>query len=78
MNLDGIMITKKKFSMLVEKEVLTKKLSYIDAIVHLCEQLNLEIEDIKKFISQSIELHLEEEAKQLNFIPKSNKLPLDI
>ena len=34
-------------------------LSYIDSIVHICEQNNIEIEDIKKYISPTIKDHLE-------------------
>jgi hypothetical protein len=45
--------------------------------VHLCEQLNLEIEDSKKYINDIIKDKLEAEARSLNFLPKGNKLPFD-
>ena len=48
--------------------------SYIDAIVHLCEKNNIEIEDIKKYISPAIKDHLEAEGMSLNLLPKGNTL----
>ena len=41
--LDIDFLTKSKFSKMVEKMVLDSRLSYIDAIVHLCEENNIEI-----------------------------------
>jgi hypothetical protein len=67
-------MTKKKFSESVEITVLKKRMSYIDAIVYLCEQNKLEIEDAKKYINPSIKSKVEAEAMQLNFIPKKNTL----
>lgn len=49
-------------------------LSYIDSIVHLCEENNIEIEDIKKYLNNSIKKNLEAEAMGLNFLPKLNTL----
>lgn len=49
-------------------------MSYLDAIVWLCEQNNIEIEDIKKYLSPSITENLEKEAMDLNFLPKVNTL----
>lgn len=76
MKLDGLMLTKNKFTKMVEDTVRMKRLSYIDAIVHLCEQHNIEIEDIRKYISLSIKNKLEVEAQNLNFMPKGNSLPV--
>lgn len=54
-----------------------KNLSYMDAIVWLCEKNNIEIEDIRKYVNPIIKNKLEAEAKQLNMIPGGNTLPLD-
>jgi len=62
---------------MVEQEVIRSRQSYLDSIVHLCEQLNLEIEDSKKYINDIIKDKLEAEARSLNFLPKGNKLPFD-
>lgn len=77
MKLDGLMLTKNKFTKMIEETVRDKGLSYIDAVVYLCEKNNLEIEDSKKFISPVIAGKIEAEARNLNFLPKRNTLPID-
>ena len=54
--------------------VRTTELSYMDAIIHLCEENQMELEDVKKFLSVSIVENLESEAMQLNFLEKQNTL----
>jgi hypothetical protein len=67
-------LNKKKFSKMVETAVRMNGMSYLDTIVWLCEQNNIEIEDIKKYLSPSITENLEKEAMDLNFLPKVNTL----
>lgn len=67
-------LTKAKFSKLVERTVIEKRISYMDAIVWLCEEHNIEIEDVKKFINPIIKDKLEAEARRLNFLPRTNEL----
>jgi hypothetical protein len=71
---DSVFMTKKKFSTMVEETVRLKKMSYIDAIVYICEQNKLEVEDSKKYITPGIKSKIEVEAMELNFIPKKNTL----
>lgn len=61
---------------MVETQVRNSELSYMDSIIHLCEQNNMEVEDIKKYLTPSIIEHLENEAMQLNFLEKQNTLDL--
>ena len=49
-------------------------MSYLDAIVWLCEKNNIEIEDVKKYLNLPIVEQLEKEAMDLNIIPKVNTL----
>jgi hypothetical protein len=49
-------------------------MSYLDTIVWLCEKNNIEIEDIKKYLSPPIVENLEKEAMDLNILPKVNTL----
>lgn len=74
MNLDGLMLTRKKFTMMIENTVISKNLSYIDSVVFLCQEHNIEIDDVKKYISKTIQEKIELEARNLNFMPKSNKI----
>ena len=47
-------LTKKSFSQMIENFVYHNKMSYMDTIVHLCEENGLELEDIKKYLSPTI------------------------
>jgi hypothetical protein len=70
-------LSKKKFTKMIETVVKQKSLSYMDAVVYLCDENNIELEDVKKFISLNIKERIEAEAMNLNFLPKGNTLPLD-
>jgi hypothetical protein len=70
-------LSKKKFTKMIETTVKTKGLTYMDAVVYLCNDNNIELEDVKKFISLNIKERIEAEAMNLNFLPKGNTLPLD-
>ena len=67
-------LTKSKFSKLIEESVIDKKLSYMDAILDICEKNNIEPEDVRKFVSPIIKDKLEAEAMSLNLFPKTNSL----
>jgi hypothetical protein len=67
-------MNKKTFSRLIETTVFTTELSYMDAVVHICEKNNIELEDVKRYLTPSILDHLEAEARSLNFLPKLNTL----
>ena len=73
---DVEVMTKAKFSKMVESVVREKRLSHMDAIIHLCEKHNIEVEDCKKYVSNVIKEKLEVEAMNLNFFPKGNELPV--
>lgn len=73
-NLEENFLTKKSFSQMIETFVYQNRMSYMDSIVHLCEKNGLELEDIKKYLTPTIVEHLENEARQLNFLPKQNSL----
>lgn len=67
-------LTKSKFSKMVEQTVTTLKLSHIDAVVHICEQNDLEIEDIAKYINNVVKEKIEAEATQLRMLPQKSTL----
>ena len=69
-------MNKKKFTKMVEDCVRTKSMTYMDTVVYLCEQNNLEIEDVKKYIATSVKEKIEMEAMHLNFLEKSADLTL--
>lgn len=74
---DKQFLTKSKFAKLVESVVLKDKLSYMDAVIHLCDQHEVELEEVRKFISPTIKQKIEAEAMRLNFLPRGNELPIE-
>ena len=74
MTIEDNFLTKSKFTKLIEATVIETRLSYMDTILYLCEENNIEPEDVKKFISPFIRDKLEAEAMALNFLPKTNTL----
>ncbi len=67
-------LTKSKFTKLVESTVLEKRVSYMDAILLICEKNSIDPGDVRKFVSPIIKDKLEAEAMELNFIPRQNKI----
>ena len=71
-------MTKKRFSAAVESIVITKRLTYIDAITDLVEERSMDYANVKRLLSDSIKQKLEVEAAELRLIKTEtgNKLPL--
>ena len=74
MKIEEQFLTKSKFTKLIEKTVADLRILYMDAIIKVCETNDIEIEDIRKFISPVIKDKLEAEAMDLNFLPKKNSI----
>jgi hypothetical protein len=74
MKIEEQFLTKSKFTKLIESTVADLKIPYMDAIIKVCETNDIEIEDIRKFISPVIKDKLEAEAMELNFLPKKNAI----
>lgn len=67
-------LSKSKFTKLIEYTVGDLSVPYMEAIIHVCEQHDIELEDVKRFISPVIRDKIEAEAQSLNFLPKGNTL----
>tara|TARA_R100001509_G_C4853283_1_gene210833 strand:+ start:936 stop:1160 length:225 start_codon:yes stop_codon:yes gene_type:complete len=67
-------LNKSKFTEIVEETVIEKQLSYMDAVLYICDMNSIDLEDVKKFISPIIKGKIEAEAMALNFLPKQNTL----
>ena len=61
---------------MIESTTREKNLSYMEAIIDICEENDIEPEDIAKYISSIIKDKLEAEARSLNFLPRLNTLPI--
>lgn len=62
----------------IEKLVVEKDLSYIDAAIFYAEKNSMEIETVANIIKMStvVKSHIQVEAENLNFLPKSAHLPI--
>lgn len=69
-------LTKKKFSKMVMNKINQHDCTVIDAIIHICEQKNIDPGDTKKLIDPTIKGMIEREALDLNMIAGS-KAKLD-
>ena len=63
----------------IEEIVSKHNISYIDAVVLYCEKNNIEIESLAKLIKSNtmLKAKIQTEAESLNFLPKSNTLPIE-
>ena len=68
------LLNKSKFTQLIEKTVVELKISYMEAILYLCDKNDIDPADVNKFISPIIKGKLEAEAMNLNFLPKTNSI----
>ena len=68
-----------KFAQEIESLVhTTESMSYIDAIVHFCEQNTIDIESVPKLISKPLKEKIKYEAQELNFLKRSSRAKLPI
>lgn len=67
-----------EFSKEIENLVSEKRMEYIDAVVYFCEKNSIDIETVASLIKNNSKLKasIQEEAEQLNYLPKTQKLPL--
>ena len=74
MKIEEQFLTKSKFTKLIENVVAELRIPYMDAIIKVCETNEIELEDIKKFISPVIKNKLEAEAMELKYLPRKNAI----
>ena len=73
-------MTQAKFSGLVEEGVKNSDglVNYIDAVVVVCDEYEIEVETVNKLISRPLKDKIKYNAQQLNFVKKTSRgvLPL--
>jgi len=74
---DKNFLTKTKFATMVEQTVVDKRMSYMDAVIHLCNENDIDPLDVRKFISVIIKDKIAGEAVTLNLLPGGNQLSFD-
>ena len=73
---DDKFLSRDKFSAQVENAVAEKKLTYLDAVLHICEEVKIDPEKTAQLLNMRIKDKLAVEAQELNFLEKVNKLPI--
>ena len=70
---------KEKFSSKVLERVKKTKLSFMDCILELSEEMNIDASTAGKILTKPLIEKIEQEAEKLHFLKKkkSTKLPLD-
>ena len=53
-------------------------MNYIDAIVHFCDQNNIDVESVPKLISKPLKEKIKCDAQELNFMKKTSRAKLPI
>jgi hypothetical protein len=74
--LEKTILTKKRFSKLIEDKMTGAKLSYIDAVIGVCTDLDIDPLDVGNLVTPIIRDKIEAEAIDLNMLKGGNKLPL--
>ena len=74
---DNTFLNKPNFTKMVENKVLDTKQSYMDAVIDLCDKLDIDPSESKKYLSPVIQGKIEAEAMMLNLIPRQNTLSFD-
>jgi len=65
-----------KLAQTIERLVIVKRMSYLDAVIYYCAEKNVEPELIAGNLGDKIRGELANDAQRLHFIPKFDQLPL--
>tara|TARA_B100000945_G_C20372948_1_gene593093 strand:+ start:734 stop:958 length:225 start_codon:yes stop_codon:yes gene_type:complete len=68
--------TSKEFFVKIQEIVVNTKMSYMDAVLFYCESNSMEPETAGGLISGKLKQKIREEAENLNFLPKTARLPI--
>ena len=60
----------------IENLVQQTKMTYIDAVMHYCEENKLEPETAGKMIGGKLKQNIQDEAEDLHHIERTSKLPI--
>lgn len=70
-------LTKQRFSLMVEELVLSSSMSYMEAILHICDERNIDPLDVGRVVSPSIRSKVEIEAQNKHLLPRSSSASLE-
>ena len=70
------MYTSERYNSEIEEIVERTSMSYLDAMLYHADENGLESETVAGLINVKTKTKVREEAEQLNFMPKTSKLPI--
>ena len=76
MTLEDNILTKKKFTIMVEDLVKSKRMPYMDAVLQICSDREIDPLDVASLISPAIKDKIHAEAVNGNLMRGGNQLPL--
>ena len=71
-----IPMKKEEFNVRLQKYVTKYEMEYIDAILKLCEENEIDIDDVGLLLDERTKLVVEDEFRKMHMLPKINQLPL--
>ena len=73
---EEVALTPKKFSLQVEKVAFEKNITHMESVIICCETYGIDPEYAAKLITKGLKEKIELNAMELNYLPKSAKLPV--
>lgn len=70
------MINPEQISNIIERTVAARKISFMEAVLELCEEEGIDVTMVSKHLSQPIKENIEREAMEVNLLPRRKSLPL--
>lgn len=67
---------KNQFSLMIEQRAEKQSVRHMEVIIDYCETSGLELEVAATLINNNLKSKIENEARDLRFLPKTSKLPL--
>lgn len=67
-----------KFSSDIEELVKSSDLTYIESIIHYCEEHSIELDSVSKLISKPLKERIKCEAITLNYLKKTSRARLPL
>ena len=65
-----------KFTIAIEEIKRELNMSYIESIIHYCEENSIELDIVGSLVTNNLKEKIQAEATHLNFLPKTGVLPI--
>lgn len=68
--------TANEFSIHIEKLAVSKRLTHLEAILDFCKEHMIEPDEIASKVSKSLKAKLEQDFRELNYLPKQAQIDM--